>query len=182
MTQLDQTVYPLPLDSLMPHAKRIGNLEFTDMLKEFVSYSDIRTLGLTSIQMEGSRTLLNIEFPSTVTREIFIESLASLNPSMIVEEGQVLGHDHDRCPIDHVFCGRQGEFDFNPMCCIGAAVYHSHGNPHAFFLTDLWVSEGAFNQPYRGDELLRLNQQLYEQVWLPLAKQHNGRFTFTSDY
>lgn len=181
MSTPDTKSYPLTRVSLQPHAKKVGLPTFEEMLQEYSSYYKIRSLGLTVTKAVTLRPTLTIEFPASVTKEDFLLALEAHNRYVFAEQGQVLDHDHEICPIDHVFCSKQGQFTFDIDVCIAGVIYLSEGNPHALFVHDILLSERSFNQPYKGHELLALNKELYEMVWLPVSKLLGGTFVLTSE-
>lgn len=181
MSTPDTKNYPLTLASLQPHAKKVGLPTFEELHEKFSSYYKFRTLGLTINKAFTLRPTLTIEFPASVTKEDFLLYLQAHNRYIFAEQAQVLDHDHEICPIDHVFCSKQGEFTFDVDVCIAGVIYPSEGNPHALFVQDILLSELSFNQPYKGDDLFALNKELYEKVWLPVAKLLGGTFVLTSE-
>lgn len=181
MSTPDTKSYPLTRASLQPHAKKVGLPTFEEMLQEYSSYYKTRSLGLTVTKLVSLLPTLTIEFPATITKEDFLLALEAHNQYIFAEQGQVLDHDHEICPIDHVYCSKQGEFTFNIDVCIAGVIYPSEGNPHALFVHDILLSERNSNQPYKGDDLFALNKDLYEKVWLPVAKLLGGTFVLTSE-
>lgn len=181
MSTPDTKTYPLTRASIQPHSKKVGFPTFEGMLQEYSSYRKIRSLGLPETKANILRPILTIEFPASVTREAFLLALEAHNRYIFAEEGQVLDHDHEICPIDDVYCSKQGQFAFDIEICIARTIYPSEGNPHALFVQDILLSECSFNQPYKGDELLQLNKELYEMVWLPTARLLGGTFVLTSE-
>ncbi|MGF0347653.1 hypothetical protein ACQR3P_28850 [Rhodococcus sp. IEGM1300] len=180
MTQLDTTEYPLSLSELQPHRKEIENLDFDTMLGQLYSYQKIRSLGLGGSQLNSHRASLCLSFPEPFDREALLSSLRELNPNIFSEEGQILGHDHEVCPIDHLYLSRQDNYVFEPATCLGAAIFPSEGNPNGLLLNDILLKDKDFNQPYYGDQLLEINRSLYENVFRPLAKLFDGTFVFSS--
>lgn len=181
MSTPDTKSYPLTRASLQPHPKKVGLPTFEEMLQEYSSYYNIRSLGLPATKIVSLLPTLTIEFPASVTKEDFLLALEAHNRYIFAEQAQALDHDHEICPIDHVFCSKQGEFTFDVDVCIAGVIYPSEGNPHALFVQDILLSDRSFNQPYKGNDLLALNKELYEKVWLPVAKLLGGTFVLTSD-
>lgn len=181
MSTPDLKSYPLTRAAIMPHAKKIGIPSYEEMQERYSEYYKVRSLGLTTTKIVSLRPSLCIELPATVTREEFVLALQAHNRHIEAEQAQALDHDHELCPIDHLYCSKQGEFVFDIETCIGGVMYASEGNPHALFVSDILQSSFQYNQPYEGDELNALNKELYEKVWRPVTELLDGTFVLTSE-
>lgn len=182
MSQPDVKDYPLSLSDLQPNRKVIGELDYDAMLVEIQSYKESIPFFSTGIPLSFNQAMLSIVFPATLDRETLVASLQELNPRIASVRGQILDHDHAICPIDHLYLSGHGDLSFSPELCIGAAIFHSEGNPNGLILNDILILDERHNLPYPADDLVYLDRSLYEDVFRPLAARHGGTFVLFSSH
>lgn len=181
MPQHDTTNYPLTLSELQPNRKIIDDMGYDELCKTLYSYKKIRSLGLGGARLNTHRAMISIAFPATLDGDTFIASLKELHPYIVSERGQILDHDHEKCPIDHLYLSRHGDVDFSPEMCVGAAIFHSEGSPNGLLLNDIPLVGAHHGLNLSLDDVVEMNRSLYEDVFRPLAKRHGGTFVLTSD-